>query len=334
MTRFDSRLQPRFKARAPWFGPDLQTLRNAIVRPRFDLTHMSPRKLVFSASNATDQLSGYWHRHKQETGKPTVVLIHGLTGSSEATTIRASAFNLLRAGFPVLRLNLRGAGDTARHCASQYHTGLTEDLAAVLDQLPAEAVQGGVLFYGYSLGANQILKFLGERKGFGIVKAAVAVSAPIDPRLAVETLMEARNWFYHRALLKAMQQQARLCDLPASMKVAADAARTIRQFDDFVTAPMHGFADSEDFYESVGAKRLLDRIETPTLILHAEDDPWIPVRSLHAVPWAAYEALTYIEAPGGGHCGFHAQGEHRLWHDDMAIRFFKHVLENMSWGQY
>jgi uncharacterized protein len=330
---FDVRTLPRFRPRRPWIGGDLQTVRNLIMRPRFDLSAWPMRKLTFSAASVTDQLSGYWHRQKQESDKPTVILLHGLTGSADGVTICATAHHLLKAGFPVVRMNLRGAGDTAGQCKTQYHTGLTEDVSNVLDQLPPEAVRGGVFLFGYSLGGNMALKFIGERKGFGLVKGVVAVCPPMDLRMAIEALERPRNIIYQTRLLVDMKRGALKCDLSVPLRRAIKDARSIYDYDDKVTAPMHGFADAEDFYASNSSKRLLEKIETRALVIHSADDPWIPVRMMRSTPWAAMEALTYVEAPSGGHCGFHGSRPHFLWHNEVATRFLKDVAEKQRWGQ-
>jgi alpha/beta superfamily hydrolase len=156
---------PSFRPRAPWWGGDLQTLRNTVMRPRSRLARSTAEGLRFSMADGTgDVLLGLLNRPEGEAApdKPLAVLVHGLTGCAESSYMLATASALLRRGYGVLRLNLRGAGPSRPLCRQQYHAGRTQDIRAVLAQLPADLTRSGIVLTGYSLGGNVVLKLLGE----------------------------------------------------------------------------------------------------------------------------------------------------------------------------
>jgi predicted alpha/beta-fold hydrolase len=243
--------------RAPWWGADLQTLRNYLMPSVVDLTTASRRRLHFPMTDGSgDEISGLLHCPQSAIPDravpertPLVVLIHGLTGSEESAYIRASTAYHLACGMRVLRLNLRSAGPTRPRCRLQYHAGRTEDLAAVLRALPASLTEVGVLLVGYSLGGNMVLKFLGEAATAPPVLAAAAVSAPIDLSATAQRMMDWRNRFYQRYLLARMKEEclAPGGELTEVERRAVLGAQTVWAFDDGYVAPHNGFAGAEDY---------------------------------------------------------------------------------------
>jgi hypothetical protein len=310
---------PPFRPRWPWIGGDLQTVRNVLVRPRPPIGRWPVRQIDFDMADGTgDKLVGFLQRPDNASGRPLVVLVHGLTGSSESSYVRVSAFHLLCAGYPVLRLNLRGAGPTFGKTKSFYHAGRTDDLRRVVDLLSGEA-QLGLVVAGYSLGANLILKYLAEQSERVPVLGGVAISAPIDLNATQERIALSRNRFYHRHLLEEMKaEHGRV--MPADI-------RSIIDFDNRIVAPAHGFTDALDYYRRCSAGPLLETIQHPILIIHAADDPWIPADAYRAVDWLANPNLIHIMLPSGGHVGFHAQGMKMPWHDAAMLRFLAAIRE-------
>src|SRR5262245_2562343 len=146
-----------FRPRLPWIGPDLQTIRNFVARPAVDLRPWPAQRLWFEAGR--DRMTGLLHRSGR-SDRPLVILLHGLTGCERSSYVRCSTLQLLHLGYPVLRLNLRGAGPSRPHCREGYHAGRSEDLHNVLVGLPSEFRNAGIAIVGYSLGGNILLKFL------------------------------------------------------------------------------------------------------------------------------------------------------------------------------
>lgn len=303
-----------FRPRFPWYGGDLQTLRNVLTRARVDLP---PAARIEFPMGDGDTLIGALNTAPAGAERPLVVLVHGLTGCADSTYMRASAAAHLAAGSDVLRLNLRGAGpEKARF---MYHAGRSEDLRRVFERLSPSR---GIHAVGYSLGANMLLKYLAE--GAGAVRKAASVSAPIDLRATSLRVGAPRNRVYHDYLLRRMLADARAphADLGPVARATLDAVRTIWDFDDRIVAPRNGFADAEDYYARCAAGPRLGEIRIPTLVVHALDDPWIPGAIYERVDWRANPMLAPLLARGGGHVGFHGAGSPVAWHDRAIMGFF------------
>ena len=311
---------PRFRARPPWFGGDLQTVRNAVLREWTKLEAWPGRRLYAETPDG-DRLSGMLHKTGESNGR-LVVLIHGLTGCEDSAYVRASARHFLENGFDVFRANLRGAGPSRADCWRMYHAGRSADLALWLSILDGEGFgTAGRFAVGYSLGANILLKYLAEAGGDARVDQAVAVSAPLDLAAASTRLEANRNRGYHRWLLRRMKADWHAGPLEISPEQAAvlEVAETIREFDNGVVAPMNGFRDAADYYASCASGPLLDRIAVPTLAIHADNDPWIPADA-HRALGQELPMVNILLSHGGGHVGFHGKGGR--WHDRCAMAFF------------
>lgn len=314
-------MPPSFSARLPWLGPDLQTLRNVFRRPRQALA--GERLELPLADGSGDRLAAMLHR-PAERRAPLAVLIHGLSGGEASAYMLVSAAALLERGHPVLRLNLRGAGASRPLCRLQYHAGRTADLRDALAGLDPALTADGLLLVGYSLGGNMLLKFLAEHAADLPVRAAAAVSAPIDLAAAAHRILMRRNRLYHWNLLRAMKIEAvtPAAELTPSEHDAIIAARDIVEFDDRFVAPRNGFAGAPDYYARNSAEQFLPAIRVPTLIVHALDDPWIPPDAYRRVRWADNRHLHAALSPGGGHVGFHGRGTRLPWHDCVISEFF------------
>jgi predicted alpha/beta-fold hydrolase len=322
---------PPFRPRAPWLGGDLQTLRNYLLAQPPDLADWPGQRLELAmADGSGDRLSAMVHRPEGAEGRPLAVLIHGLTGCEDSSYIRGSARHLLGLGYPVLRLNLRGAGPSGPLCRLRYHAGRSEDLRdalAALARLEPGLCGEGLLLVGYSLGANMLLKFLAEEGEDIPVRAAAAVSAPIDLKAAQLRLMTRRNTLYHRYLLARMQAETLAgAELNPAERRAVARSRSVYEFDDGYVAPAGGFADAEDYYRRCSAGRFLAGIAVPTLVIHARDDPWIPAEAYDAVDWSGNPTLVPLLTASGGHVGFHGRSAKAAWHDRCITRFFETVV--------
>ncbi len=319
-------LDAGFRPRPPWWGGDLQTVRNDIlgIEPRFD--DVPTERLEFPVADGSgDRLVGTLNRPRADGGgRPLIILLHGLTGSEASINIRVSARHFLALGYPVLRLNLRGAGPSRPLCRFQYHAGRSEDLQAVIGRMDGRLAANGLLLMGVSLGANTLLKYLGELGRRAPVLGAAAISAPIDLKATQVRMMTMRNWLYHRFMLRSMKTEiaAPISELSAAERTGLDAIRSVYEFDDRLTAPRNGFAGADDYYARCMAKQFLMGIKVPTLIVQARNDPWIPFACYRDVDWAANPRLATLFPRGGGHVGFHAWGLSGTWHDARVAEFF------------
>ncbi|MFC4351184.1 YheT family hydrolase [Fodinicurvata halophila] len=316
---------PFFEPRPPWLGGDLQTVRNMIVRPVARLTDWPQEQLAFEQQDG-DCLLGTLGRGSPESTRPLGVLLHGLTGSEDSLYVRNTTHYFLKHGWDILRLNHRGAGPSGVFCRQSYHAGRSEDLRAVLGQLREKLPnlkERGVFLMGYSLGANMALKFLGEGDFPLPVRFAISVSAPIDLMQTQQAIMKPRNRIYHRYLLDCMRREVLASAQPEEVKDRRrlKQLKSVWEFDDTLTAPRNGFRGAEDYYRQNSALGYLPRIDVPTLMMHAADDPWIPGGLYEEGNWRENPALTVYMPASGGHVGFHGRDSMVPWHDRSALAF-------------
>jgi predicted alpha/beta-fold hydrolase len=304
---------PPFRARLPWLGGDLQTMRNFLVKPKPPIENWPAEAIAFDMADGTgDRLHGLLHRPKQERRRPMALLIHGIGGSRESAYIRTTAVHLLRAGYPVLRLNLRGAGEPPGTTKQFYHAGRTEDLKQVIGSLDGGLAAHGVVPVGFSLGGNLVLKYLAECGALAPVMAAITISASIDLDAAQRRIAAARNRIYHREILKWVMSERETRNLPREI-------RTLLAFDDHFVAPANGFKDAREYYRHSSSAPMLGAIRRPTLLIHAGDDPWIPAASYRDL--APNPNILSLIPRSGGHVGFHAVGTDVPWHDTALTTF-------------
>lgn len=320
---------PAFHARWPWIGGDLQTVRNAFTYNAPSFGAYPAQRFSLPLNNGTgDQLWALLNRPTTDQGKPAIILVHGLTGSEDSQNITTSAAYHLRCGYPVLRLNLRGAGPSRPHCSGQYHAGRSADIKNALGALPVELKARGLLLVGVSLGGNVCLKFLGENPATSGILAAATVCAPIDLKMAQQRIGARRNRVYERHLLHDMKSDARNTAgaKRAEVERILEAVRSVYDFDDKIVALNNGFADAEDYYQQSSATGFLVSIMTPTLLLHARNDPWVPAEMYLRRTYQQGGALTLLMAPDGGHVGFHGRDHDMPWHDHCIGLFFESLL--------
>ncbi|MEA2779168.1 MAG: uncharacterized protein QOK29_712 [Rhodospirillaceae bacterium] len=315
---------PTFRSRAPWWGRDLQTVRNYIRRTHTPLNGYPGERLEFPmADGSGDVLLGMLHRPAEADPRPLVTLIHGLAGNEDSAYLRASARYFLELGYPVLRLNLRGAGPSSGRCRFRYHAGRSEDLRNVLGRMDGRLAAHGLLLVGYSMGGNLLLKYLGEAGRRAMVLGAVSISAPIDLSAARFGIMRPRNSFYHRYLLACLKEQVASRALDERERRELASIKTVYEFDDRILAPRVGFAGADDYYRRAMALPFLPEIAVPTLVIQAKDDPWIPFGTYRDFAWSATPRLLPLFARRGGHVGFHGRGSGVPWHDRCMALFFE-----------
>jgi predicted alpha/beta-fold hydrolase len=317
---------PEFRARAPWWTGDLQTTRNLLVRAGA-LPAEAPLRIWIDLGDG-DRLAATLER-PDGPSRCAVVLVHGLGGCEDSSYLQLAAADWLAAGFSVIRLNLRGAGASRAVCRGRYDAGRTGDLRIALRALPAHLPSGTrLLLVGFSLGGNLALKLAGEPDPGEQLAGVVSVSAPIDLAEASRRIHARRNAFYHRYLLGNLKRQLLEPGPPVAPteRRALESVRSLWEFDDRIVAPRGGYADASDYYDRASARRVLAAIRIPALLIHAADDPWIPVGAYRAAEAELPPSARVLLAPGGGHVGFHGRGSARPWHQLCAERFAAAVL--------
>lgn len=316
---------PAFRSRAPWWGGDLQTLRNMLVRARYDLPATSERLLFPMSDGSGDKLAAMLDRPEKPVASPLVVLIHGLTGCEGSAYMLASARFHLRRGRHVLRLNLRGAGPSRRTCRGHYHAGCAIDIRDSLEALDSELCERGICLVGYSLGGNMLINLLANHADALPIRGAVTVSAPIEPAEAARRLLSPRNKIYHSWLLQRIKEESTApgAVLSETERTAIARAKTIWDYDDRFIAPRNGFAGASDYYARTAGAQFVQSIRTPTLMIHARNDPWIPADSYAALERRLPANVQMILSGDGGHVGFHASGHSETWHDRCVNAFLQ-----------
>ena len=242
---------------------------------------------------------------------PRLLMLHGLEGTARSHYVRGTLAEAARRGWGMDVLLFRSCGPETNRLPRSYHSGETEDLAFVLARVLDEFPDAPMGLAGVSLGGNVLLKWLGEA-GARVpsrVRAAVAVSVPFDLARSVRHLSRGFSRVYERHFLRSLRRKARakLARFPGMFDEHALArARTLYDFDDAVTAPVHGFAGADDYYARASSLGFLDRIQVPTLLLNAVDDPFLPAAVLDEVRAIAARtpALELEFVPRGGHVGF------------------------------
>lgn len=315
----------------PWLlrNPHLMTI---IPRywPRADsLTDIPHASRLFTVEPGT-QLLGLCHWQHQRQTAPTVILVHGLEGCAESRYMRGIAAKAYRAGFNVLRMNQRNCGGTEHLTPTLYNSGLSQDYRAIVHELATVDRLTGIWLVGYSMGGNLVLKAAGELEGTEPALAGcMAVCPNIDPAQCVTELERPRNWIYQQHFLPRLKARMRrkAVFFPGKWDVARlDSIHTMSQFDDAYTAPDGGYRNAADYYDRAGSHHVLHRITVPTLIITAQDDPFIPYSMFTQPPIRNTRAITLLDPRYGGHCGFFhwgQNGEDAYWAENRILDFLQ-----------
>ncbi|HXR96216.1 MAG TPA: alpha/beta fold hydrolase [Terriglobales bacterium] len=247
--------------------------------------------------------------HWQRQAAPALLLVHGLEGSSEAGYMLTTATAALGRGWHVARMNVRGCGDSEPRCATLYNSGKSGDVARAVEWLASRPLVSAVAVGGFSMGGNLVLKYAGERAEDALppLLAVAAVSPCLDLAASADALHRKVNYFYERRFLENLKGRLRRHDArePGRYPVGRlGTLRSVRAFDDVITAPFTGYRNADDYYFRASAARVLDRIRVPTLILHAEDDPFIVVTQESRNTMEGNPNIRFIATRHGGHCAF------------------------------
>ncbi len=239
----------------------------------------------------------------------TVLLIHGLEGSSNSQYVLGNSARAWAAGCNVIRMNQRNCGGTEDLSPTLYHSGLSGDVAAVLRTLSEEKDLNAFALVGYSMGGNLVLKLAGDlgENAPGYLKAVVGVSPAMDLAASADALHSISNrvyeWKFLRGLRRRFRRKAQL--FPAIYTTEGlERIATLRQFDDKITARYSGFRGADDYYDRASSSRVASRIGVPALILHSLDDPFVRMLPPTRAALLANPQVRLIETTHGGHCAF------------------------------
>jgi uncharacterized protein len=295
--------------RRPWWlwGPHAQTIGARLLRPGGGAgPSVYARERVDTPDGDFVDLD---HFAGLSPDAPPVVVLHGLEGCSRSGYVLEACRALAARGLRGIALNFRSRSGEPNRKAGSYHAGATGDLSLVLERLKRRRPDLPLAAVGYSLGGNVLLKYLGDegRRARRLVDAAVAVSVPFDLSRAADRMEAGLGRVYARFFLGSLREAA--CRKALRFPEAVDAeaarrARTIRAFDDAVTAPLHGFRDVAHYYEACSSGPTLGRVRVPTLVLHSRDDPLIPEDAIPYGTLAKNRWISHALPSSGGHVGF------------------------------
>lgn len=270
--------------------------------------------------------------------QPTLLLVHGLEGSSASRYMLGTADKAFQQGFNVIRLNLRNCGDTEHLTPTLYNSGLSGDIRAVILELIERDGLPRIFLAGFSMSGNIALKLAGEEAEAAPRELAgiCAVSPSIDLSSCAEAINRRANWVYQQSFLRSLRRRIRNKQkLYPELYDTSDLhlVRTIRDFDERYTAVDGGYLDADDYYSRASALSLIGHIRIPSLIIHAQDDPFIPFESLGEASIVDNSCVLVLAPPHGGHVGFIAadtDGEDRFWAENRVVEFCRLVNEQRA----
>lgn len=241
------------------------------------------------------------------SSKTIFIFVHGLGGDIDSGYMHRSAQVALDRGHSVLLVNLRGAGEGILFAKKTYHSGSAEDLSTVIRFTRKKLPGTKVITVGFSLSANLLLNLLGGQAGSDLPDGAISVNPPIDLHLTSKELQRGLNLIYDQRFVFDLKkhlrnkQKANLLDtFPTFPKITH-----LKGFDEIYTVPMAGFASLNDYYTRCSSRHYAHKIKTPTIVLHAEDDPFIPLEPFKTTKFPSSVHL-HIERTGG-HLGYLAE---------------------------
>jgi len=318
-----------FRPRRPFFGGHAQTLAGNFLPRRNQLPAAEER--LFHVEQGV-QILCHCHWQPGRAQAMTLIIVHGLEGSSESGYVIGTGSKAWSAGMNVVRMNVRNCGGTERLGPTLYNSGMSADVGAVARTLIEQDGLQKLAFAGFSMGGNMVLKLLGEwgDQAPPQVKAAVGISPAMDLAASADALHDLANRVYEMKFLWSLRRriQRKAALYPGHFELRhLRGVRSLRDFDNQITARHFGFLDAQDYYTRAACTHVLDRITAPALVLHAEDDPFIRILPETRDKLLRNPHITYIETERGGHCAFlaEARGYDGRWAERQAIAFIQRV---------
>lgn len=279
---------------------------------------------------------GHCHWQPDRRSRGTVILMHGLEGSSDSQYMRGLAEKALRRGLNVVRLNHRSCGGTEELTPGFYHSGLTSDPLTVMQALHDEDGLERFAFIGYSLGGNIAMKLGAEVPAGGrlTVAAVAAVSPPIELVHCVDALERATNVAYHLNFVHGLRRRVRRKSKRFPERYDVRKLRrvySVRTFDDTYTAPHNGFDGASDYYHRASARRVIHALQVPALLVTSDDDPFVPPDAALDPDLDRVPLLTRAVTRFGGHCGYIGRpsgpGDDGYWAETTVVDFVTRHLD-------
>lgn len=275
----------------------------------------------------------HWQDEKRKD-VPVMVIVHGLEGSCDSNYVLGIAEKAYQRGFHVARLNQRNCGGTEKLTPTLYNSAMSEDYRAVLEELAKSDGFTQIFFAGYSMGGNLVTKMAGEYGNAAprALRGVCTICPAIDLAASADALEKRENYFYQRWFVKGlMARYARKAALFPQIYSHDNLGkiRTVREFDDSITAPCFGYRDAQEYYEAAGARKVVGRVRVPMLMITAQNDPFVPYESFLAALVSENPAIRFVAPERGGHCGFISRhgGEERFWAETRVVEFCEGLRE-------
>jgi uncharacterized protein len=312
-----------------------QTLTAAFLPRRFALPPAEKR--LFRVDAETQLLALCHWQPGSSKDAPVMLIVHGLEGSSDSNYVLGIAEKAFHRGFHVLRMNQRNCGGSEQLTPTLYNSAMSSDYRAVMEELANVDGFERIFFTGYSMGGNLVTKMAGEYGAqFPRALRGVCVVCPsLDLAACADALERRENYFYQRHFVTGLlERYARKQSLfpQRYRKEGFGPIRTVREFDEAIIAPQFGYRDADDYYEQASAKQVVANVRVPTLMITAEDDPFIPYALFLAARITENPAIRFVTTQRGGHCAFiskHA-GAERFWAEQRVVEFCEEILKNKN----
>jgi predicted alpha/beta-fold hydrolase len=266
--------------------------------------------------------------------KLTLLIVHGLEGSSRSRYVIGTGSRAWRAGWNVVRMNIRGCGGTEHLAATLYHSGLSQDVQKLVAAMAGDGLER-IALVGFSMGGNQVLRAAGRwgREPPAQVVAAAAISPSCDLALCADRIHAPSNalyeWWFVQSLRRSFRRKS--AQWPGKFDTTLlEHVRSVRDFDEHITSRYMGFAGADDYYDKASSKHALERIAIPTLVIHADDDPFIVISEESQRKLEANPNITFLHTRQGGHCAFLAApaadgSDDGHWAERKIVEFLAHV---------
>ena len=305
----------------------LQTIvGNFLPRSPFVLPFDTDLVEVDAADGSRVLCHAHWQAGSDMHRRLTLILVHGLEGSSDSRYIQGLTARAWEVGWNVVRMNMRNCGGSDALTPTLYHSGLSGDVAAAIEHYRNRFGLERVALVGYSMGGNLVLKLAGEWGNRAPLCAVATVCPAIDLAAGSDALHEPMNrmyeWHFLRRLMRRFQGKARLFPEIYTTR-GLGPVRSLRQFDDKIVAHYCNFRDADDYYYRAASARVVDRIALPTLVLLALDDPFIRLTPETRLKLISNPNIQLVETPHGGHCAYLCahSGDDIHWAESTVIRY-------------
>jgi uncharacterized protein len=299
----------------------------AVYWPRRFALPQAEARLFRVAEDSQLLAACHWQEGKRKD-VPVIAIVHGLEGSCDSNYVLGIAEKVYQRGFHVVRLNQRNCGGSEKFTPTLYNSGMSEDYRAVFEELAEGDGFSQIFFAGYSMGGNLVTKMAGEYGNAAprALRGVCTICPALDLAACADALDKRENYFYQRHFVSGlMARYARKAALFPKIysRNGFGKIRSVRGFDDAITAPCFGYRDAQEYYDAAGARKVVAQVRVPMLMITAQDDPFVPYESFLAALVTENPVIRFVAPERGGHCAFISKhgGAERFWAEARVVDF-------------